>query len=120
MKKSDNKNDAPIDKNQPGIFTPSEIVPIVNGKLPVSSRIKITGMIVTVRKIETKKGLLMAKFEFKDLSASINVCVFPKAYKKFSKLLIDGKTVGVCGTVNCSEFRGVISYELFADEIMDI
>lgn len=106
-------------KRSMNMLVSSKIATIVKGSLPVASKVKVAGIILNVKKIVTKKGLAMAKFELEDLSDSISVCVFPKIYKKFNEMLITNKIVAVCGTVNVSEFRGVSSFELFADEIME-
>jgi len=106
-------------KRPMSMLVTSKISPIVKGDLSIASKVKVAGIILNVKKIMTKKGLPMAKFELEDLSDTISVCVFPRTYKKLSEMVIANKIVAVEGTVNVSEFRGVNSFELFADEIMD-
>ena len=106
-------------RRQMSMLVSSKIAPIIKGNVSVSTKVRVAGIILSVRKIMTKKGLPMAKFELEDLSDSVNVCVFPRQYKKLNEMLLANKIIAMEGSVNSSDFRGVNSFELAAEEIMD-
>ncbi len=105
-------------KRRMSMVVSSQIEPIVKGKFSPDSKLRVAGMILNVKKITTKKGSAMAKFELEDLSGSVSVCVFPRKYKEFSEFLVPNTIVAVLGTVNVSTFKGSTSFELFAEEIV--
>jgi DNA polymerase-3 subunit alpha len=57
----------------------SEIVYLSD--IQAGSPVKVGGIITSVKKITTKKGLKMFKFELEDISSSVEVVVFPKTAK---------------------------------------
>ncbi|HEY4001618.1 MAG TPA: OB-fold nucleic acid binding domain-containing protein, partial [Candidatus Xenobia bacterium] len=59
--------------------------------LPPSSRVAIGGMIVTAKRILTKKNLPMAFLEVEDLTGTIEVTVLPQVYEKYAaKIALNG------------------------------
>jgi len=59
------------------------------GELVVGRKTSLGGMVTSIRKIQTRKGATMATFYLEDLTGSIEVVVFPKAYESCNELLID-------------------------------
>lgn len=65
----------------------------------VGSRVTVGGMITNIKRITTKKGDPMAFVNMEDLTGSVEVVIFPHAYKKYGHLfspdqaiLLQGKT----------------------------
>ena len=72
----------------------------------MKGEVRTTGGLVTelVRK-RTKKGDVMATFVLEDLSAAIEVVVFPKDFEEYGSLLIDDTIVVVRGRLDVREDR---------------
>ncbi len=68
----------------------------------MDSEVFVAGMITEVKNITTKKGDAMAVIAFEDLEGTIEVVVFPDAYKKACEL-IEGKAVWIRGKVNIKQ-----------------
>ena len=66
---------------------------------PVDSEVFVAGMIMEVKNITTKKGDSMAVIGFEDLEGSVEVVVFPGAYKAAGDL-VEGRVVWIRGKVN--------------------
>ncbi|MFA4966721.1 MAG: OB-fold nucleic acid binding domain-containing protein, partial [Candidatus Margulisiibacteriota bacterium] len=60
----------------------------------------IGGLISGSRKINTKKGDLMMVTNLEDLTASISLVIFPKAYAKYQSMLFDEAIVVIKGKMN--------------------
>ena len=60
----------------------------------------IGGMLVTCRKVTTRKGDLMMIASLEDLSGVIDVVIFPKSYEKYSQHLVEDNIVIIKGRVN--------------------
>lgn len=71
------------------------------GEHSLESTVSVAGMITDVNTIMTKKGDSMAVIEFEDLEGSIEVVVFPEAYKKAVDLYED-RIVWIEGLVKIS------------------
>jgi len=68
---------------------------------PAGSPVKIGGIITSVKKMTTKKGLKMYKFEIEDISSSVEVVVFPKTAKDIEdKYFVSGDILIVNGFLN--------------------
>ena len=65
----------------------------------VDSEVFVAGMIMEVKNITTKKGDSMAVIGFEDLEGSVEVVVFPEAYKAAGDL-VEGRVVWIRGKVN--------------------
>lgn len=67
----------------------------------VSSRVSIAGIISSSKKIITKKGSRMYKFNVQDISSDIEVIVFPRESKNFDDdFFVDGEVIKIIGTLN--------------------
>lgn len=66
----------------------------------VDKKIKITGMVVQVRKVMTKSGRYMAMGEIEDPSARVSFVLFPHAYDKHGALLDIDKVYSVEGRLD--------------------
>jgi DNA polymerase-3 subunit alpha len=76
-----------------------EIIEI--SELPASSRVSIAGIISGSKKIVTKKGAKMYKFNIQDISSDIEVLVFPRESKNYSdEFFSDGEVIKIIGSVN--------------------
>ena len=74
------------------------------GQHKIESTISVAGMITDVKDIITKKGDSMAVLGFEDLEGSVEVVVFPEAYKKAGDLFED-RMVWIEGTVRIDQNR---------------
>ena len=66
---------------------------------PVESEVFVAGMITEVKNFTTKKGDPMAVIGFEDLEGSVEIVVFPEAYKTAGDL-VEGRVVWIRGKVN--------------------
>jgi DNA polymerase-3 subunit alpha len=98
------------------------------GGHPIESTVSVAGMITSVTNRTTRKGDAMAILEFEDLEGSIEVVVFPEAYKKAGDLFED-RMVWIEGTVkinqngknrNSDGETEVEERQIQADTILDI
>ncbi|MBO5364383.1 MAG: DNA polymerase III subunit alpha [Clostridia bacterium] len=74
-----------------------------NGRFNIGSKVRIAGMITKIRNQVTKKGEMMRYLEFEDLSASIEVLVFPSLLRKFEALLRPDQIVVIEGNLDITE-----------------
>jgi len=81
--------------------------------------VRVAGIVLQSKVMQTKKGDTMAKFEFEDLSGSISVCLFPKRYALYGPQLGPNKIVVVTGKVQESSF-GANPFELIAEEVLGL
>ncbi len=98
------------------------------GAHPIESTVSVAGMITDVKNLTTKKGDSMAVIGFEDLEGSIEVVVFPEAYKKAGELF-EGRIVWIEGPVkinqngknrNSDDEDEVEERQIQADTILDI
>ena len=68
----------------------------------IDSEVFVAGMITEVKNITTKKGDAMAVIAFEDLEGTVEIVVFPDAYKKSCEL-VEGKAVWIRGKVNIKQ-----------------
>ena len=66
---------------------------------PLDAEVFVAGMITEVKNLTTKKGDPMAVIGFEDLEGSVEVVVFPEAYKTAGDL-VEGRVVWIRGKVN--------------------
>lgn len=65
------------------------------------TRVTVAGIISSSKKILTKKGMRMYKFNIEDISSDIEVIVFPRESKNYSEdFFVDGEVVLLSGTVS--------------------
>ena len=69
---------------------------------PIESDVSVAGMITDVKSLTTRKGEPMAVLMFEDLEGSIEVVVFPDAYKEAGELL-EGRIVWIEGKVKINQ-----------------
>ena len=66
---------------------------------PIDAEVFVVGMITEVKNLTTKKGDPMAVIGLEDLEGSVEVVVFPEAYKTAGDL-VEGRVVWIRGKVN--------------------
>lgn len=65
------------------------------------TRVSIAGIISSTKKMITKKGMRMFKFNVQDISSDIEIIVFPRESKGFDDdFFADGEVVKLIGTLN--------------------
>jgi DNA polymerase-3 subunit alpha len=79
-------------------------------------KIQIVGLITTMREIVTKKGTRMAFAGLEDLSGTIELIVFPDAYKDYELVLKEDGPLVIGGTLEKEEE----SLKIFVDEVKRI
>jgi DNA polymerase-3 subunit alpha len=67
--------------------------------VPPKTRVRLGGLVATMREVITKKGTRMGFGLFEDLTAGIEMVVFPEAYAKFQTALKDEKPILVEGVI---------------------
>src|SRR5262249_42879050 len=86
-----------------------------NGR-PLAEEVSIGGIVSGLRPLKTRKGDRMCVFMLDDAHGSIEVVVFPEAFKQFGHLAEAGKTVCVSGRFE----RDDESARILASEIVPI
>lgn len=77
------------------------------GRLPESGMVRIAGHILSVRRMTTKKGQLMARFVLEDLDGEVEVTVFPKLLTpEINELLAVNSNVVVKGRAETRDVGG--------------
>lgn len=94
------------------------ITTVLSGR--TGPKVRLAGMIVHTRRMQTKKGEPMARFELEDLTGSINIMVFPKKFAKISGRIATNKTVVVMGRVKARIGEDSSQVEIFADDVMPL
>ncbi|MBI4657045.1 MAG: DNA polymerase III subunit alpha [Elusimicrobia bacterium] len=89
---------------------------IFKKEIPAGSKVRIAGILLYVKNTRTKKGEQMARFEIEDLTGSIQVCMFPETYSRYSSGLVQNQIIVVSGTVKASNLDRE-ALELVAEEV---
>ncbi|HBW22498.1 MAG: DNA polymerase III subunit alpha [Elusimicrobia bacterium GWA2_56_46] len=97
----------------------SNIEKILTAGFKPGETVRVAGIVLQSKVMQTKKGDTMAKFELEDLSGSIGVCLFPKKYAVYGHQLGPNKIVVVTGRVQESDF-GRTPFELIAEEVLGL
>ncbi len=97
----------------------SNIEKILTAGFKPGEVVRVAGIVLQSKVMQTKKGDTMAKFELEDLSGSISVCLFPKRYEVYGSHLAPSKIVVVTGKVQESNF-GTNPFELIAEEVLGL
>ncbi len=63
-------------------------------------QVRVAGLITNVKTTTTKKGDLMAFVEIEDLSASLEIIVFPRTYVESKDMLQEGELILISGKVD--------------------
>jgi DNA polymerase-3 subunit alpha len=105
--------DLNIKKPEDDTGEPQEFAPQVNGR---GEEISIGGIVAGLRPLKTRKGDRMCVFMLDDASGSIEIVVFPEAFKQHGHLAENGNTVLVKGKFE----RDDESARILASEIVPI
>lgn len=76
---------------------------ILSGKLKDGKTVKMGGMVVSAKRIATKKGDTMCFLEVEDFSHSIEVVVFPKVFYSCVNSLEPDSAVMIAGKINYTD-----------------
>jgi DNA polymerase-3 subunit alpha len=71
-------------------------------------RVRVAGMVVTVRPFKTKTDKMMGFVTLEDLHGNLELVLFPKTWEKFRALCEDGKVVIVDGKLDATSTPGKI------------
>jgi DNA polymerase-3 subunit alpha len=90
------------------------------GHLPEAGTVRIAGQVLSVRRMTTKKGNLMARFVLEDLEGEVEVTIFPKGLTpEVNALLVPGSMLVVKGQVENREAgNGASARQLLVEEIL--
>lgn len=80
-------------------------------------RIKIGGIIESIKKRTTKTNSIMASVTLEDLYGTLNLIVFPNTLQKYSDLVYEGSVVCIGGKVSLKEDEDP---EILVEEILDL
>ena len=64
------------------------------------AEVRVGGLVRNVRRVVTRKGQIMAYVELEDLTGTIDVVLFPRAYEQYRQLFEPEKVVVVSGKVD--------------------
>jgi len=90
------------------------------GHLPESGTVRIAGQVLSVRRMTTKKGNLMARFVLEDLEGEVEATIFPKGLTPdVNALLVPGSMLVVKGQIENREGgNGASARQLLVEEIL--
>lgn len=103
----------PLDEYAATLNSFAGIEAVLNGKIKDGKTVKIGGMIVSSKRIATKKGDTMCFLEVEDFTHTMEVIVFPKVFYDNVNILEPDMAVMVSGKVNYTD-DGI---KLLADKI---
>ncbi len=83
------------------------------GKLPNKSKVTLVGMVTQYKEIITKKGTRMAFTQLEDLSAQLEVIVFPNTFAEYEDVLKEEVPLVVTGVLENKDD----TYKVIADKI---
>lgn len=66
----------------------------------LGQQLTLVGMVQRLRRINTKKGDMMAFVTLEGPGGTLDVVVFPRTYERFKHQLIDGRILVVCGKLD--------------------
>jgi DNA polymerase-3 subunit alpha len=104
----------PLDKFEDGLrrLTTAPIAEL--GARPSQERVKVGGVVHTLRLKNNKRGDRYATFTLEDKSGTIEVIAWPEAYRKYEALLASDDPLCVGGTLEVSEER----CQIICDEVV--
>jgi DNA polymerase-3 subunit alpha len=99
------KTSADLNARRPVLDDPAAAPPVANGSAgptpygtrPVSEDISIGGVVSAVRPLKTRKGDRMGVITLDDADGSVEVVVFPEAFKQYGHMAEEGRMVLVKG-----------------------
>ncbi len=86
------------------------------GARPNQERVKVGGVVHTLKLKNNKRGDRYATFNLEDKSGTIEVIVWPEAYRKFESLITSDDPLCVSGVLEVSEER----CQIISDEIVPL
>lgn len=92
---------------------------IATEKAEIPEKVVLAGILSKVKKIETKKGQDMAFLTIEDQTGSMDITIFPTAYKKYKHILSEENIDNVICITGKAEYDGE-KYTLIADTVSDL
>ena len=89
---------------------------VLSGNIPDGKTVKLGGLIITSKRIVTKKGDTMCFLELEDFTRSIEVVIFPRVFYECVNSLVPDMAVMVQGKVNVID-DGI---KLIADKVIPL
>lgn len=81
----------------------SDIIENEDKRFNIGSQVTVSGIITKVRNQLTKKGDMMRYVEFEDLTASMEVIIFPVQLRRFADIAVEGSIVTISGNLDISD-----------------
>lgn len=81
----------------------SDIIENEDKRFNIGSQVTVSGIITKVRNQLTKKGDMMRYVEFEDLTASMEVIIFPGQLRRFADIAVEGCIVTISGNLDISD-----------------
>lgn len=81
----------------------SDIIENEDKRFNIGSQATVSGIITKVRNQLTKKGDMMRYVEFEDLTASMEVIIFPGQLRRFADIAVEGSIVTISGNLDISD-----------------
>lgn len=81
----------------------SDIIENEDKRFNIGSQVTVSGIITKVRNQLTKKGDMMRYVEFEDLTASMEVIIFPGQLRRFADIAVEGSIVTISGNLDISD-----------------
>lgn len=89
--------------NEINVFSAGEITTDDNFKFKDNQPIRLAGMIVSEKRMFTKKNQLMSFLTLEDLTAQIELIVFPSVFERTKEIVKEGAVVIVSGKLSVSD-----------------
>ena len=81
----------------------SDIIENEDKRFNIGSQVTVSGIITKGRNQLTKKGDMMRYVEFEDLTASMEVIIFPGQLRRFADIAVEGSIVTISGNLDISD-----------------
>lgn len=81
----------------------SDIIENEDKRFNIGSQVTVSGIITKVRNQLTKKGDMMRYAELEDMTAGIEVIIFPGQLRRFADTAVEGSIVTISGNLDISE-----------------
>lgn len=81
----------------------SDIIENEDKRFNIGSQVTVSGIITKVRNQLTKKGDMMRYVEFEDMTASMEVIIFPGQLRRFDDIAVEGSIVTISGNLDISD-----------------
>lgn len=106
----------PLDAYSEKILNLTSLKNISEGKITNGKKIKVGGIISSVKRFVTKKGDMMSFITLEDFSESIKVTIFPQVFSQCMNLIVPDEIIVVEGKTDFGEVNQILADKVTSAE----